>query len=139
MAWRARDLLASTSLERSQVLKQLNRRKYSEIPVQSFNWDIQADTLTKYIGSWTLLFGYADKIRNWHHGCPRQLTEEQNLAMVTALDLDKGNTLEAEKDAAVLDLVWTIYSQRLRRSPFENVLVSACAVLAIEPRDTSYT
>ncbi|KAI0547237.1 hypothetical protein F4679DRAFT_597837 [Xylaria curta] len=55
IAWRARNLLASTSLKRSQVLKQLNQR-----------------------------------------------------------------------------------NQQLCRSPFENVLVSACAVLAIDPRDTSW-
>ncbi|KAI0467905.1 hypothetical protein F4859DRAFT_219035 [Xylaria cf. heliscus] len=140
MAWRARDLLAQTSLEGSQVLKQLNRRKYSEIPAQNFNWDIQTNTLTKYIGSWALVLGYADKIRNWHHDCAPlcRLTEEQESAMVTALRLDWGAAPETEKDAAVLDLVWTICSQKLRRSPFDNVLVSACAVLAIDPRDTSW-
>ncbi|GAW26869.1 hypothetical protein SAMD00023353_5300030 [Rosellinia necatrix] len=50
MAWRARDLLTQASVEGSQILKQLNRRKYSDIPGRNFNWDVQTATLVKYIG-----------------------------------------------------------------------------------------
>lgn len=90
--------------------------------------------------SWGLVIGYADKINNWsqEYEPPCQLTEEQTSALNKALGLDWEKASNSEKDAVVLDLVWTISTQRLRRSPFENVLVSACAILGIDPRDTSW-
>ncbi len=139
MVWRSRELLAG-AIDGHQLLKQLNRRKYSDLPQQSFHWDVTNETLNKYVNSWALVFEYAEKLHNWEYDFPPpcQLSDIQDTALVNALQLDWAHESQCKKDTAVFDLVWTIGSQELRRSSFVNVLTSTCAILAIDPRDASW-
>ncbi|KAI0096175.1 hypothetical protein F4776DRAFT_677108 [Hypoxylon sp. NC0597] len=137
---RAANRLAADAISNETLLKQLNRRNSSDTTLQTFNWRIQNQTMVKYINSWNHILSYTERIYSWSHPSepPCQLTENQRVAFANVVSLDWEGASDEEKDAVVFDLIWHISNHRLRRSPFESVLVSACAVLAVDPRNHSW-
>ncbi|KAI0389218.1 hypothetical protein F5Y17DRAFT_462955 [Xylariaceae sp. FL0594] len=44
---------------------ELNRRKYEETATGPLHYNLQDGSLDKYVGYWTLVLEYAEKIYNW--------------------------------------------------------------------------
>ncbi|KAI1411641.1 hypothetical protein F5Y13DRAFT_200932 [Hypoxylon sp. FL1857] len=140
LCFRAANRLAADAVSNDTLLKQLNRRTSSDAALQPFNWRIQNETMSKYVKTWSYILGYVERLYHWSYLSepPCRLTDSQHVAFSNAVSLDWGVATEEDKDAVVLDLVWCISNHQLRRSSFESVLVSACAALAVDPRNNSW-
>ncbi|KAI0448462.1 hypothetical protein F5B21DRAFT_510116 [Xylaria acuta] len=140
MAWRSREILAKAAVDSQTLMQQLNRRKYSDASHSSFNWDIENDTLQKYLKTWEQILTYVERLYNWEYDFspPCTLTPDQTQAMDNLLSLDWTQATDEIKDATIFDLLWAISSHRIRRDPFQNVMVSACAIFGVDHRDVSW-
>ncbi|KAI8944820.1 hypothetical protein F4801DRAFT_585033 [Xylaria longipes] len=120
MAWRSREVLAKAAVDSQTLLQQLNRRKYSDASHSSFNWDIENDTLQKYLKTWEHILTYVERLYNWEYDYtpPCTLTSDQTQAMDNLLGLDWTQATDEIKDATIFDLLWAISSHEIRRDPF---------------------
>lgn len=136
VCFKAARRLAAEAASNDALLMQLNRRTSSDATLQTFNWDIRPETVSKYAKSWHYVIAYVERIYRWDSAeePPCKLTELQRAAFSNAASLDWAAASEEDRDAVVFDLVWHISNHPLRRSTFESVLVSASAALAVDPR-----
>ncbi|XXG99535.1 hypothetical protein Hte_005874 [Hypoxylon texense] len=126
------------------LLIQLNRRRHDNAMTTPFTYGLLQKSFAKYMTSWRHVVAYVIRIYSWHDlpetagSCPCVLTDEQRQAVSNVLALDWETADIPDKDATVMDFVWVLCKHELRHAPFDSAIVSACAMLSINPVDLSF-